>query len=111
MARAYQVARAIAIAKSGRRVRSYFCIMSWTNSLSVTVVLVDSAARASSMDGLTVDTTVAILVSLANHLIDLVICKLLANRGHDVTKLGRRNETIVVTVKHLMRVSRHRERV
>ena len=63
------------------------------------------------MDGLTVDATIAILVSLANHLINLVICELLANGCHDVTELGCRDETVVVTVKHLMWVSRHTERV
>ena len=50
---------------------------------------------------LTIDAPVTVLVSLTNHLIDLVVGKLLANRGHDVTQFSSRDETVVVTVEHL----------
>lgn len=49
----------------------------------------------------TVNASVAVLVSLANHLIDLIISQLLADRGHDVTQLSSRDEAIVVTVEDL----------
>ena len=50
---------------------------------------------------LTVNATVTVLVSLPNHLIDLVVGKLLADRGHDMTQLGSRNEAVVVAVEDL----------
>lgn len=53
---------------------------------------------------LTIDATIAILVSLADHLVDLVISELLTNRSHDVTKLSSRNEAVVVAVEHLERL-------
>jgi hypothetical protein len=50
----------------------------------------------------TVDTPIAILVSLADHLVNLLIREFLANRRHDVTKLSSRDETIVVAIKDLL---------
>lgn len=50
---------------------------------------------------LTVNAPVAVLVGLTDHLVNLVIGQLLADRRHDMTKLGRRNEAVVVTVKDL----------
>lgn len=49
----------------------------------------------------TVNATIAILVGLADHLVDLVISELLADRRHDVTELGGGDEAVVVTVEHL----------
>jgi hypothetical protein len=75
--------------------------MSWTNSLSGTPLV-----RARPRDlatVLTVNTPIAVLVGLADHLIDLVVSQLLADRGHDVAQLGRRDETVVVAVKDLRR--------
>lgn len=50
---------------------------------------------------LTVDPSVAVLVSLPDHLIDLVIGELLADAGHDVPELSGGNEAVVVTVEDL----------
>ena len=49
----------------------------------------------------TVNPAVAILVGFANHLVDFVVCKLLADRRHDVAQLGRRDKAIVVAIEHL----------
>jgi len=49
----------------------------------------------------TINAAITILVSLTDHLVNLVVSKLLANRGHDVAQLGRRDEAVVVTIKHL----------
>jgi hypothetical protein len=49
----------------------------------------------------TVDTPVAILVSLTDHLIHLIVCELLADRSHDMTELSSRDEAIVITVEDL----------
>jgi len=48
-----------------------------------------------------VDSAIAVLVSLSDHLINLIISELLADGGHDMSKLSSRNETVVVTVEHL----------
>ena len=53
----------------------------------------------------TVDTPIAVLVGLADHLVNLVVSQLLADRGHDVAKLGRRDEAVVITVEDLCRNS------
>lgn len=50
---------------------------------------------------LTVDAAVAVLVGFTDHLIYLVVGELLADRGHDVTELGRRNKAVVVTIEDL----------
>ncbi len=50
----------------------------------------------------TVDPAVAVLVGLADHLVDLLVRQLLANRGHDVAQLGSRDEAVVVAVEHLI---------
>jgi hypothetical protein len=52
---------------------------------------------------LTVNTPVTVLVGLADHLIDLVVGQLLADRGHDMAQLGRRDETVVVAIEDLRR--------
>jgi hypothetical protein len=49
----------------------------------------------------TVNAPITILVGLANHLVDFVVGKLLADRGHDVTELGGRDEPVVVAVEDL----------
>ena len=49
----------------------------------------------------TIDAAVAILVSLADHLVDLVVRELLADRCHNVAELSRRDEAVVVAVEHL----------
>ena len=43
-----------------------------------------------------VDLTVAVDVSLADHLVDLLVGQLLAEVGHHVTKLGRGDEPVAV---------------
>merc|ERR1712124_104354 len=50
---------------------------------------------------LVVDLPVTIHISLADHLINLLIGELLAQVGHHVTKLGRADEAVAVTVKDL----------
>jgi hypothetical protein len=50
---------------------------------------------------LTVDPSISILVSLSDHLIDLVISQLLSNGCHDMTEFSGRDESIVVTIKDL----------
>lgn len=50
---------------------------------------------------LTVNSSITILVSLSDHLINLVICQLLSNGCHDVTELSSGDEAIVITVKDL----------
>ncbi len=50
----------------------------------------------------TINTSVAILVSLADHLINLLISQLLANRCLDMAKLGSRDETVVIAIEDLV---------
>ena len=50
---------------------------------------------------LTINAAITVLVSLPDHLIDLVVGQLLANGGHDVAQLSGGNEAVVVTVKDL----------
>ena len=84
----------------------YFCIMSCTNSLSASPGLAKTceACGFCQRSRLTVNTSVAILVRLADHLIHLFIRKLLADRGHDVSQLGSRYEPVVVTIENLKNV-------
>lgn len=49
---------------------------------------------------LVIDLAVAVNVRLANHLVDLLISELLAEVGHDVAQLSRRDETVAVLVEH-----------
>ena len=49
----------------------------------------------------TVNPSIAVLISLADHLIDLFVCKFFANRGHDMTELCGRDKPIVIAVKNL----------
>jgi hypothetical protein len=78
--------------------------MSWTNSLSGMPLV---SANVQPVAGIpTVDTPIAVLVGLANHLVDLVISEFLADRSHNVTQLGRRDETVVIAVKDLRKVIR-----
>ena len=49
----------------------------------------------------TVDPAVTVLIRLADHLVNLVVCKLLSDRSHDVTKLCGRYEAIVVAIEDL----------
>ena len=80
--------------------------MSWTNSLSV-LKLVTSSRRCASVitseKQRTVNAAIAVLVGLADHLVDLVVSKLLADGGHDVAQLSGGNETVVITVENLNR--------
>ncbi len=55
---------------------------------------------------LTVNTAIAILISLADHLINFVIGKLLTNGSHDVSQLGSGDEAVVVAVEDLCLFSR-----
>jgi len=48
-----------------------------------------------------VDTSIAVLVGLADHLVNLIIAQLLADRGHDVAQLSGGDETVVITVEDL----------
>lgn len=50
---------------------------------------------------LTINAAIAILVGLADHLVNFVISKLLADGSHDMSQLRSRNETVVVAVEHL----------
>jgi hypothetical protein len=50
----------------------------------------------------TVDSSITVLISLPNHLIDLVVRQLLADGCHDMTKFGSRNEAVVITIKDLL---------
>ena len=50
---------------------------------------------------LVVDLAIAVDVSLADHLVDLLVGELLAEVGHDVTELGGGDEAIAVLVEHL----------
>lgn len=51
---------------------------------------------------LTVDSSITILISLTNHLINLVISQLLADRCHDMTKLSSGDKAIVIAVEDLV---------
>ena len=55
----------------------------------------------------TVDAAIAVLVSLADHLVNLIVSELLANGCHDVAQLSSGDEAIVVTVEHLNIVVSH----
>ena len=46
-----------------------------------------------------IDLTIAVDISLADHLVDLFIGQLLAEVGHHVTKFGGRNEPVAVLEK------------
>lgn len=50
---------------------------------------------------LTVNASVTVLVSLTDHLINLVVSQLLSDGGHDVTELSGRDEAVVVTIEDL----------
>jgi len=54
---------------------------------------------------LTINASIAVLVSLPDHLVDLVVGQLLADGGHDVTQFGGRDETVVIAVEDLERFS------
>jgi hypothetical protein len=47
-----------------------------------------------------VDLTVSVDVCLPDHLVHLLVGQLLAQVGHHVTQLGRRDETVAVLQKH-----------
>jgi hypothetical protein len=50
----------------------------------------------------TVNSSITILISLPNHLINLIICQLLTNGCHDMTELSGGDETIIVTIEDLV---------
>lgn len=49
----------------------------------------------------TVDPSITVLVSLADHFVDLVVSELLADRGHDMPELGGGDEAVVIAVEDL----------
>jgi len=51
-----------------------------------------------------VDLTVAVNVGLPDHFIDLLVCELLAEVGHDVPQLGGRDEPVAVLVEDAERL-------
>ncbi|GET86347.1 calmodulin, putative [Leishmania tarentolae] len=53
---------------------------------------------------LVVDLTVAIHVGLADHLVHLLVCQLLAEVGHDVAQLRGGDEAVAVLVEHAERL-------
>ena len=59
-------------------------------------------------EGHTVDASVAILVSFPDHLINLIIGQLLADRRHDMSQLGGGDEAIVVAIKNLESLCKER---
>eukprot|EP00968_Pinguiococcus_pyrenoidosus_P015250 scaffold1398_cov259-Pinguiococcus_pyrenoidosus.AAC.7 len=48
-----------------------------------------------------VDLAVAVDVCLADHLVDFLVCELLAEVGHDVAELRRGDEAVAILVEHL----------
>jgi len=49
----------------------------------------------------TVDSAITILISLSDHLINLIICQLLTNGCHDMTELSSGDESVVITIEDL----------
>lgn len=66
--------------------------------------MVSGGAAEMVVAALTVDAAVSVLVSLSDHLVDLVVGQLLADRGHDVAQLGSGDESVVVAVEDLERL-------
>lgn len=84
--------------------------MSWTNSLSAYRVSersppVQPTGDEKKGESHTVNSAIAVLVSFTDHLVNLIIGELLANRRHDVAQLGRGDEAVVVAVEYLAPVS------
>jgi hypothetical protein len=52
--------------------------------------------------GHTINSSVTILISLADHLIDFLVGQLLANGCHDMAKLGSGDEAVVIAVEDLV---------
>merc|ERR1719506_895979 len=50
---------------------------------------------------LVVDLTISIDICLTDHLVNLLICQLLAQVGHDVTQLSSRDKPVAIAVKDL----------
>eukprot|EP00295_Goniomonas_pacifica_P007279 CAMPEP_0175835060 /NCGR_PEP_ID=MMETSP0107_2-20121207/16388_1 /TAXON_ID=195067 ORGANISM="Goniomonas pacifica, Strain CCMP1869" /NCGR_SAMPLE_ID=MMETSP0107_2 /ASSEMBLY_ACC=CAM_ASM_000203 /LENGTH=77 /DNA_ID=CAMNT_0017148323 /DNA_START=57 /DNA_END=287 /DNA_ORIENTATION=- len=50
---------------------------------------------------LVVDLAITVDVGLADHLVDLLVGKLLTEVGHDVAELSSGNEAVAVLVEHL----------
>ncbi len=50
---------------------------------------------------LVVDLAVAVNVSLADHLVNLLVGQLLADGGHNMAQLSSGDEAVVVAVEHL----------
>ncbi|KAF2653122.1 t-SNARE [Lophiostoma macrostomum CBS 122681] len=50
---------------------------------------------------LTVNSPIAVLISLPDHLINLVVSQFLADRGHDMAQFGSRDIAVVVAIEHL----------
>lgn len=85
--------------------------MSWTNSLSVDTYVNSlphctprtGGSRVSRGCPHTVNPAITVLVSFPDHLVNFVIGKLLANRGHDMAQLCGRNEAVVIAIEDLKR--------
>ena len=65
----------------------------------------DATARTQASETFVVDESVAVDVRLANHLFDLVVGQLLAERHHYLTKLAGRDVAVAVLVEHLERLA------
>lgn len=52
---------------------------------------------------LVVDLSIPVDIRLTNHLVHFLVCKLLAEVGHDVAKLGGRDETVTIFVENFER--------
>merc|ERR1712100_764825 len=50
---------------------------------------------------LIIDLAITVNISFPDHFIDLLICELLAQIGHNMTQLGSADETVAVAIKHL----------
>ncbi len=76
----------------------YFCIISWTNSLSV-----EQSVRGRSLNiGIhTINPSITILISLSDHLINFIISQFFPNGRHNVTELRSGDETVVISVEDL----------
>lgn len=98
--------------QKGKKKNAYFCIMSWTNSLSVGTYVSSlffyahctpwiTGSRVGRQCPHTVNPAITVLVSFPNHFVNFVIGELLANRGHDMAQLCSRNEAVVIAVEDL----------
>ena len=57
--------------------------------------------RVRELETHTVNPTVTILIRFTNHFVDLIIGQFLSDGSHDMTKLSRRDESVVVSIEDL----------